>query len=178
MLRTNGLAWLGSQQNVDGDIFIPFSEAPFGVDLTDLQSIEVQIILGTFGVSSPAATLVLDAPFSIPEPGRSLDAMLSGDQEVPPSGSNATGLSVGSYDGATRRLVLQTLVTPPISMSSLIDGTPFHIHVGAAGINGPVILALGMDTDWTSLPVEIGGGIFYEYVENIDQSAIGTPTGL
>lgn len=67
------------------------------------------------------------------------DLKLSGNQEVPPISTSATGtgaISVAS-DGA---------VSGSVTTSGL-QGTAAHIHVGAPGKNGPVIVPLTKTAD-------------------------------
>jgi hypothetical protein len=62
------------------------------------------------------------------------DLKLTGDQEVPANASTAVGtgnISVAA-DGAVSGSV----------MAPTIPGMAAHIHVGAVGVNGPVIIAL------------------------------------
>lgn len=69
-------------------------------------------------------------------------APLSGDQEVPPVETNGTGLAKFklSQDGASLSYMLNL---------AAIDGvTQSHIHCGAAGVNGPVVVFLfGFEAD-------------------------------
>jgi len=59
---------------------------------------------------------------------------LSGSQEVPPVASNASGHStIVVHDDLS--------VTGAVETSS-IDGVAAHIHAGAPGVNGPVVVAL------------------------------------
>ena len=74
------------------------------------------------------------------------DLKLSGDNEVPPVKTAASGngaISVAA-DGAVAGSVKTTGVA----------GMAAHIHVGAAGKNGPVIIPLtkGADGEWTVPP--------------------------
>lgn len=69
------------------------------------------------------------------------DLKLSGDNEVPPVKTSASGsgtITVAS-DGAVSGSVKTTGV----------DGTMAHIHMGAAGSNGPVIITLTKTADGT-----------------------------
>jgi hypothetical protein len=75
-----------------------------------------------------------------------LELKLSGDQEVPPVSTAATGagtIKVGD-DGS---------VSGSVSTKG-IDGTMAHIHIAAAGKNGPVIVPLVKTADgvWSVQP--------------------------
>jgi len=62
------------------------------------------------------------------------DLKLTGDQEVPPNTSAAVGtgvISVASDGSVTGSVTAPTL-----------QGTAAHIHAGAPGVNGPVIIPL------------------------------------
>jgi hypothetical protein len=77
------------------------------------------------------------------------DAVLSADQEVPPTGSPATGRATGTYDQSTR--VLRIMVNASGFESNLLFG---HIHLGVRGQTGPIVFHL-MNTSsdprvWTS----------------------------
>jgi len=71
------------------------------------------------------------------------DLKLSGDNEVPPvkTAASGSGVITVASDGAVSGSVKTTGV----------DGTMAHIHSGAAGSNGPVIIPLtkGADGTWT-----------------------------
>ncbi|RJG00365.1 CHRD domain-containing protein [Noviherbaspirillum sedimenti] len=62
-------------------------------------------------------------------------ASLTGEQEVPPSGSLATGTGVVTVNPENR------LLTATVNTAG-ITGTVAHIHEGARGQNGPVIFPL------------------------------------
>lgn len=90
-------------------------------------------------------------------------ATLTGAQEVPPSGSAATGTGTFIYDPETR--TLSGSVT-----TSGITGNVAHIHNAAVGVNAGVLIpATGGPANWT-LPAtvltaaqaaELGAGNFY-----------------
>ncbi|MFZ5551314.1 MAG: CHRD domain-containing protein [Pseudomonadota bacterium] len=65
-------------------------------------------------------------------PAWALDFKLSGSQEVPPVDTSADGR--GTIDVASDGAVAGTLTT------SNMTGTAAHIHHGAAGKNGPVVV--------------------------------------
>lgn len=73
-----------------------------------------------------------------------LESTLNGDNEVPPNQSEATGAAVMSYDDNTNLFFLDILVTG-INLADVI-GT--HIHQGASGVNGPVIVNLLANASW------------------------------
>jgi CHRD domain len=64
---------------------------------------------------------------------------LTGDQEVPPVTTSATG--VGTFSIKDDKSVSGTITTTGI------DGTMAHIHVAAPGKNGPVIITLTKSGD-------------------------------
>jgi len=74
------------------------------------------------------------------------DLKLTGDQEVPPNTSTAVG--TGSIAVAADGSVSGSVAAPGMA------GTAAHNHVGAAGVNGPVIIPLtGSAGDtWTVPP--------------------------
>ena len=59
---------------------------------------------------------------------------LTGDQEVPPNASTAVG--TGAFTIAADGSVSGSVAAPGMA------GTVAHIHVGAVGVNGPVIIPL------------------------------------
>ena len=92
------------------------------------------------------ATLALCACAGMGGSGTAAGLKLSGDQEVPPVTTTATGNSTIAIaaDGAVTGAVTTTGV----------DGTMAHIHTGAAGTNGPVIVPLTKTADgvWSVPP--------------------------
>lgn len=66
----------------------------------------------------------------------------NGSQEVPPSGSTASGTARGTYNVGTGKLTLD------VDFAGLSSNTLFaHIHEGVEGTNGPVVF---------NLPIEVG----------------------
>jgi hypothetical protein len=63
-------------------------------------------------------------------------AALTGANEVPPTNSTATGTFAASFDAAT------TTVTWTLSVPSLTGITAAHLHTGAAGTNGGIVVNL------------------------------------
>lgn len=72
-------------------------------------------------------------------------ATLSGAQEVPPNGSPASGTAKGNYAATTNQLTV-TIAVNGLSTSQLAAS---HIHLGAAGTSGAVIVDLGT-AGWTN----------------------------
>lgn len=74
------------------------------------------------------------------------DVKLSGDNEVPPVKTMASGVS--SIAIASDGTVVGSVTTTGVA------GMAAHIHVGAAGKNGPVIIPLtkGADGEWSVPP--------------------------
>jgi len=91
-----------------------------------------------------AAVLALAACGSMGMGGKSSRVQLTGAEEVPPVSTSAKGegsFTVGS-DGAVKGSVTTTGV----------QGTAAHIHQGAKGQNGPVIVPLTKSGDTYSAP--------------------------
>ncbi|MEM8532064.1 MAG: S8 family serine peptidase [Chloroflexota bacterium] len=74
-------------------------------------------------------------------------ADLSGDNEVPPNDSTATGTGVFTYDAETSTLTFNIATT-----GVEVGGPGAHIHLGAADENGPVEIDL--------IPFEVSPGVF------------------
>jgi hypothetical protein len=78
--------------------------------------------VGLLGLPPPAAAA-----------SRTFVAPLSGSQEVPAVDTNATGVAVFrlSKDG--------TELSYRLNVANIVDVTQAHIHLGPAGVNGPVV---------------------------------------
>jgi hypothetical protein len=68
-----------------------------------------------------------------PEP-TTFTAQLTGDEEVPPSGSDATGSAAFTLDGDSMQYTL--------NVTNIYNVTAAHIHVAPVGVNGPVVVPL------------------------------------
>lgn len=77
-----------------------------------------------------------------------LQAVLTGDQEVPPNGSRAVGSVSMSYNDETNMFNMAILVEG-IARSDLIAS---HIHQGPPGVNGPIIFDIGAGNQYTETP--------------------------
>ena len=90
------------------------------------------------------ASLVLTACAGMMSGGNTLRLNLSGAEEVPPvsvPGSGSGSFTIGA-DGTVSGSVTTTGV----------EGTMAHIHIGARGTNGPVIIPLTKSGDTYSAP--------------------------
>jgi hypothetical protein len=96
-------------------------------------------------LTAAAALFVLAACSSVAaQTGEALK--LSGDQEVPPVATTATGIS-------TVKIAADGSVTGSITTTGL-DGTMAHIHIAPMGKNGPVIVPFVKTADgvWSPQP--------------------------
>ncbi|MBI3545842.1 MAG: CHRD domain-containing protein [Gammaproteobacteria bacterium] len=77
---------------------------------------------------------------SATEPGANLStAVVNGDMQVPPVVTTATGtISAATYDKASKTFTMKVTVTG-IPAANI---TGMHIHLGACGVSGPIIVAL------------------------------------
>jgi hypothetical protein len=95
---------------------------------------------GGDGPSGTTATLPAAASLATP-----ITAVLSGAQEVPPVATAGTGNAVLSVNFATGAL------SGTVSFSGLSSvAVAAHIHQGAAGVNGPIIIPLAGGIGLTS----------------------------
>jgi hypothetical protein len=93
------------------------------------------------------AALALSACSSLPDwmPGSgAIKVTLSGAEEVPPL--NVPGSGSGSFRVADDGMITGSVTTKDV------QGTMAHIHRGAKGTNGPVILPLDKKGDTYSVP--------------------------
>jgi hypothetical protein len=75
-----------------------------------------------------------------PAPVEVLFTALGGDQEVPAVVSAASGIAASTIDRD------HGTVTLHLNATGVADATASHIHIGPAGQNGPVLIALAQDT--------------------------------
>lgn len=98
-------------------------------------------------------------------------AILTGDQESTPNDSEAIGtaeltvdLGADTYDA--------DLAVPGIAQDQLLDvgalNSPVHLHLGAPGEDGPVVLNLGADGTISDLPDGVPGNGFQLNVDDGD----------
>jgi trimeric autotransporter adhesin len=70
---------------------------------------------------------------------------LEGSQEVPPVTTSATGTTYGTFDDSNNYLYIYA---DAVGFSSNV--TAAHIHIGAAGVNGPIVYPLSGSTGGTT----------------------------
>ncbi|HYC58621.1 MAG TPA: CHRD domain-containing protein [Thermoanaerobaculia bacterium] len=99
---------------------------------------------------------------------------LSGDQEVPPTGSTARGGCYGQLNAAAATFSI-------VCTHSVTDPTIAHIHRGAPGVNGPIAFDLDnpvspIEATWTGMtPTDIAELLAGDLYVNIHTS--GRPSG-
>jgi hypothetical protein len=99
---------------------------------------------------------------------------LSGDQEVPPSGSTARGGCFGQFNAGASELAI-------VCTHNVVGPTIAHIHRGAAGVNGPIAFDLGdpaspIVTTWQGMtPADVAELLAGSLYVNIHAS--GRPEG-
>jgi hypothetical protein len=71
----------------------------------------------------------------IPPPG-TYTALVSGANEVPANASTAKGIGLFTLDQTHENITWEVVLT------DLVDMTASHIHLAAAGVNGPVIIPI------------------------------------
>ncbi len=102
-------------------------------------------LLAVLALAAALAALVVATPAgATDEPATkcTLVTVLKADNEVPPSGSKAFGAAVVHINGS--KLAFSVAIVNP-ARESFFAG---HIHVGAAGVNGPVqVLLFSGSTD-------------------------------
>ena len=92
------------------------------------------ISMSTWTPLAAAIALAVSGAYSSVAVGAEMKVMLAGDQEVPPVTTAAKGsgtVTVGD-DGSVKGSITTTGITP----------TAAHIHMAAAGKNGPVIVPM------------------------------------
>jgi hypothetical protein len=98
---------------------------------------------------------------------------MSGDQEVPPSGSTARGGCYGQLNTATRTLSL--VCTHNVSSPTIV-----HIHRNVAGLNGPIVFDLGdpvspIEATWNMTQADVDDLLAGRLYVNVH--AAGRPDG-
>jgi CHRD domain-containing protein len=89
---------------------------------------------------------------------QSFSALLSGANEVPAADADGTGLAVVTFSGTTVNysVLVQNINTPTMA----------HIHRGAAGINGPVVIGFDVNTLSGGSAAGVDQGLINEILAN------------
>lgn len=106
--------------------------------------------IGTVGTLAVVAMVVAIA-LPVMGGGRPLTATLSGDNENPPTGSEATGTAEVTLNQGLGE------VCADIQSSGYVEGEVIvagHIHVGAPDVNGPIVVDLQVASPNHSICVE------------------------
>ena len=107
----------------------------------------VRRVLWASGMGAAALLAAGCAQMSSPAPSGA-NVILNGNQEVPPVSTAGTGSGI-------IRVLMDRSVSGSV-MTSGVAGTAAHIHLGAPGENGPVIIPLNRTADNTwSVPASI-----------------------
>jgi CHRD domain-containing protein len=101
------------------------------------------LLIAAAGVLASCATYQDNAPSWLPGSG-AVSVKLTGAEEVPPT-------SVGGSGSGTIRVNSDGTVSGSVSTTG-VEGTMAHIHQGAKGQNGPVIIPLTKAGDTYSVP--------------------------
>ncbi len=86
------------------------------------------------------------------------EAVINGAQEVPPTTSAANGTATGVYDDVANTFTFSWNISGPLTGDPASPGS--HIHLGAAGGNGPVIFGFNNpDGTWPLVGSDVWTGI-------------------
>jgi CHRD domain len=149
---TGGAALAGSGPSERRAADRPSGPSPFALPQGDAQDGERSKRLRLFGLQEPDETSFItvdgrvftDEPVPLQLPGTALLAAdLNGQNEVDEAGAPGAG----DPDGSGTAAVQLTLDPPEVCATITVTGielpaTAAHIHVGAAGVNGPVVVPL------------------------------------
>lgn len=90
-------------------------------------------------------TLALAVAGPVAAAGRQLTTPLTGAEEVPgPGDPDGSGFAVITLNSGQEEVCWE------LTVSNIAPATAAHIHVGAAGVAGPVVVALSPPTDGSS----------------------------
>lgn len=92
-----------------------------------------------------AATLMIASPVFAEDGGRKLEASLTGAAEVPgPGDPDGSGSAVITVNHGLAQVCWE------LSVTGIAPATAAHVHVGPAGVAGPVVVPLSPPTSGTS----------------------------
>lgn len=104
-------------------------------------------------VIGPLAIIAMVVALAVPAlgGGRPLTAELSGDNEIPPSGSDATGTAVVTLNQGLGEVCADITSSGYAEGEVIVGG---HIHIGTADVNGPVVVDFQVDSPNHSICVD------------------------
>lgn len=102
-------------------------------------------------LSALAALVLAGGALAAPPAATNFVSPLTGDEEVPAVDTDATGNAVYKLDEAAGELHFKLIV------ANIEDVTQAHIHCGAAGVNGPVVVFLFPDAPPPDPGVTVNG---------------------
>lgn len=119
----------------------------------------------------------------VPAVGTVLMGIMSGDNEVPPSGVTANGfavvLAIATLDANGGLLTGETYQSATYNIVDRGTFTGFHIHPGAAGVNGPVVIGNPLPA---GTPIDESGiglvGPFYVEIDPKNATQVATFANL
>ena len=119
----------------------------------------------------------------VPAVGTVLMGIMSGDNEVPPSGVTANGfavvLAIATLDANGGLLTGETYQSATYNIVDRGTFTGFHIHPGAAGTNGPVVIGNPLPA---GTPIDASGiglvGPFYVEIDPKNATQVATFANL
>lgn len=133
----NGDVLLGLMGNADGSVWTVPADSVLNADaLTALGNGELYVNVHT--EANPGGEIRGQI---IPIGILFEDSELSGDEEVPPVTTDASGVGVSTVNSETGA------ISATIFITGLDNATMAHIHTGAEGVNGDVIIPLEQDAD-------------------------------
>ena len=131
-----------------------------------MTSVRTRLRMGLIG-TGVIGTAMLAAAAPVGAQPRTFTATLNGAQEVPPSGSPATGTGSLVFDAAAATLRVS------LTFSGLTSPTggpvpPAHLHAAPPGVNGPVIVPFAF------VPVGITSGSFLDQLINLTPDQVAS----
>ena len=103
---------------------------------TSLVILGVVLVLFIVGCGTTTTTTTAPPTTAAPAAGAAFTADLSGKNPVPPNSSTATGQATFTLSSDA------TSMTFELTVDNLTDVTAAHIHMGAAGAEGPIVVPL------------------------------------
>ena len=116
-------------------------------------------------IAAALSLLLVASPAAADTGGRPLHANLSSANEVPPSGTGGSGTASLTLNQGQREICVD-IDTEGLA-GTVVAG---HIHVGGAGVNGGVVVNLGVNSAEYSACI---GGVDADVIKDIRQNPQG-----